>query len=366
MMNTKSITAMLIIILVLGAGLGYVAYSHYRTSAAPPTEVSTTSGTVSFTVALTDPPTVPAGTTALYLNYSKVELITNSFPYYASFSGKVDLLSLINTSRIIAVVNIPKNVTVNQIRLDVSSATITVNGSNYTVFVPSRVLKIPITNATSGALVDLMPHVVVAYSGQSEKFILTPVALAIPFSAKGAVGQEVSMSKGVVSELERVHTNITVVSSSLTFSDNETTFSITLKNEGSENAVIYAITLEGPWSMTLNVPPHISPLSSASQQIQINMPIFFFVNGTGLVPFSAPHLRGSYQLMSELNGSIANAYILQPGATATFTFHGVITPVLATKFSQLIVLLPVSGQSYGLKVISSPLSFINYSLTAGS
>jgi len=359
-MNTKSITAMLIVI-ILVIGVGYVAYSYYRTSVAPPTS---TSGKVSFTVALTDPPTVPAGTTALYLNYSKVELITNSSPYYANFSGKVDLLSLINTSRIIAVVNIPKNVTVNQIRLDVSSVTITVNGSNYSVFVPSRVLKIPITNATSGALVDLMPHVVVAYSGHSERFILTPVALAIPFSAEGAVGQEVPMPKSVVNELGRVHTNITVVSSSLTFNDNETTFNITLKNEGSENAVIYAITLEGPWSMTLNALPH--PLSSASQQIQVNMPIFFFVNGTSLVPFSAPHLRSSYQLMNALNGSIANAYVLQPGTTVTFTFHGVITPVLAAKFSQLIVLLPVSGQAYGLKVISSPPSFINYSLTAGS
>ncbi|MFP3225283.1 MAG: DUF4382 domain-containing protein, partial [Nitrososphaeria archaeon] len=212
-MNRNLVITISVIAILVVAGIAYELYPYYTKQTTP---VSTTAS-VTFPIALTDPPSVPTGTSALWLNYTAVELITNSSPLFANYTGSVNLMELVNTSQIIAEFTVPKNVVVNQIRLFVSSAKIVINGTSYPVFLPSGVLKIPVTNATSGALVDLQPHIVIAYVGQTPEYILTPVATAIPYSVSAKVGQKVALPSQVVEKLRSTLSNLTVVSSSLTF-----------------------------------------------------------------------------------------------------------------------------------------------------
>jgi len=274
-MNTKSLLAFLIVGLIVLGGLGYFMLS-LQPAKAPSSSTTTSTSTSThvsfspFVVALTDPPSVPAGTSALFLNYSRVELITNSSPYFANESGSVDLLSLLNVSKIIATFSLPKNVSVNQIRLFVSSVTIEINGSKYSVFVPSSVLKIPmanvsLVNGTIGALIDLRPHVVVTYAGQSLRFILTPVVFVMPFTAKEMnvsqrmnVGQVFAIPKHLSEELERESANLTLEAVSLYSRGNETVFYISLKNAGNEPVAVYAFSVQTLWNVTLRSVLHFS------------------------------------------------------------------------------------------------------------
>ena len=91
-----AITVGVITILVV-AGLAYGPYPLYIKQTTP---VSTSLTTVAFPVALTDSPSVPPGTSAFWLNYTAVELITNSSPLFANYTGSVNLMSLINTSKL--------------------------------------------------------------------------------------------------------------------------------------------------------------------------------------------------------------------------------------------------------------------------
>src|SRR5512137_1256359 len=79
-----------------------------------------------FLVMLTDPPTVPTGTTQLNLTYSGISLHvtyldgTNSWiPVQAM--GKVNLLSLLNMSQTIASIVLPTGSIVDKIRFGISS-----------------------------------------------------------------------------------------------------------------------------------------------------------------------------------------------------------------------------------------------------
>jgi len=63
---------------------------------------------------------------------------------YANTSGSVDLLTLQNLSVVLAQVSVPANDTVNEVRLYVANASIAVNGTKYSLMLPSGILKIPV------------------------------------------------------------------------------------------------------------------------------------------------------------------------------------------------------------------------------
>src|SRR5579884_2145922 len=93
------------------------------------------SGTLS--VMLTDPPTVPQGTTDLYMTYNKVgvhvaEAGNNSGWKVFSQSGTIDLMQTINVSQTIAIGSLPAGGKFNALGFNVSSVVVTYNGKNYT------------------------------------------------------------------------------------------------------------------------------------------------------------------------------------------------------------------------------------------
>jgi len=406
--NAKSSLALLIVGLIVIGGLGYFMLSIQPKS--PPstsTSVSTTSASTraslsSFAVALTDPPSVPAGTSALILNYSRVELITNSSPYFANVSGSVNLLSLVNVSKVIATFSLPKSVSVNQIRLFVSSVVIEINGSKYSVFLPSSVLKIPLANVslvngTIGALVDLRPHVVTTFVGQSQRFILTPVVFAMPFTAKEMnvsqkmnVGQVFVIPKHFSKELEREIANLSVESVSLYSKGNETVFRISLKNMGKEPVTVYAISVQTTWNATFRsalnfslneFPNYFSMKWNLEKSVNVSFPVLFFVNGTKLVAFPTPRhvipfvsnftplnawngndFRNSFNFTPSNGNVFRNAFnscVIYPGERVTFEYEGVLVLGQGKNFSLILTVPP--NEVFSFRVLSMPPYYGNYS-----
>ena len=407
-MNKNLVITIGIIAILVVAGLAYMLYPQYIKQTTP---VSTSSTTIAFPVALTDPPSVPPGTSALWLNYTAVELITNSSPLFANYTGSVNLMNLINTSKVIAEFNVSKNIMVNQIRLFISSAKIVINGTAYPVFLPSGVLKIPIRNATSGALVDLQPHIVTAYAGQTPEYILTPVATAIPYNVSAKVGQTVTLPSQVVKKLRDTISNLTVVSSSLNFKGNTTSFSITIKNNGDTPVVVYAIQVFGEWQTQVSIALNLSAFDGAGKGFASafvkgapvgfngtfisHAPIVFFVYNNSLEPFpNAPfnphalHFFGAtsmapFNFSSDItiNSSIINntppmwhgnfGIIIEPGQKVTLNYSGVITPLshgLHLKnhaFAGIkIDTTPLNGVQYEIRLMSVPPTNSTYNISA--
>jgi len=395
-MNVKSLLALLIVgIIILGGVVGYfmLTLQPAKTPSSTSTSVSTSSTSTrafmsSFAVALTDPPSVPAGTSALFLNYSRVELITNSSSYFANVNGSVNLLSLVNVSKIIATFSLPKYVNVNQIRLFVSSVTIEINGSKYSVFVPSSVLKIPLANVslvngTIGALIDLRPHVVVTYAGQSLRFILTPVVFAMPFSAKEVnvsqrmnVGQVFAIPKHLLEELESESANLSLEAVSLYSQGNETVFYISLKNVGNEPVTVYGFSVQTLWNVTLRSVLDFSLNKSQNyfsvkwnvhKSVEVSFPVLFFVNGTQLVAFPSPrHVIPFGSIFAPSNMSFKlglSSFVIYPGQRVTFEYEGVLALVNGKNVS--IILTVPHNVVFSFRVLSMPPYFENYSFTTG-
>jgi len=310
-MNARTLIAVLAVAAAIAAVGGALAYWHAAappapTAPAPTTTSSTAPTTVAYAVALTDPPVVPSGTSAVLVSYSGVAVHAEGYGWIsnASARGTVDLLALQNLSVVIAQVSVPANATVNEVRLYVANASILVNGTRYPLMLPSGVLKIPIVNASRaarGALVDLQPHVTVAYVGDQPVFIMAPAAVAVPLNYTAPPGTVHHIPKELREELRRSAANVTVTSAAIRVAGNETIISVTVRNDGSEPVQVLGIGVDGNWS--LSVPPIVIRTSGFGATIQVSgatarMHMAFFANGTQLVPAleAAPHLKAKWFL----------------------------------------------------------------------
>ncbi len=186
-MNTKIFAIAIAAIIIVG-GAGYT-YPYLST-------VARGSGYSTYTVMLTDPPSVPSGTQAVNINLYAVEVHINNGSWLSStLNQQINLLQLVNVTKVIAEFKIPDNSTVTQIRLYISNATIVINGSTHVLFVPSDVIKITVTNSTgmTGTLVDLHTHIVETHAFRSIRYILTPVVSAKPFNKQTGHGLNASL-----------------------------------------------------------------------------------------------------------------------------------------------------------------------------
>jgi len=225
-----------------------------------------------FLVLLTDPPTVPAGTTQLNVTYSSITIqvkyangTSASVPVIAS--GTVNLLSLVNVSQTIGSTNIPAGSTVSSLKFVISSASATVNGQTFPVTILSSQLVVPIkggqviNQTRSAALLDLSPTLVEvdatnSTGGAVSYYVLVPSATAIVKSGASQgqekVGTKTQLDQNDKTDLDSaqktVMANVTITAATLHTAGNKTTFSVTLKNQGTSNATIFGLTLHGNFS----------------------------------------------------------------------------------------------------------------------
>ena len=97
-----------------------------------------------------DPPNAPAGTTHIYVDYSDIEAHTTtqnsgSVWFTVAKTGMIDLFSVLNVGLTLGSAEVPSGI-FDQARFDITNATITFGGINYTASVPLNQIMVPLSN----------------------------------------------------------------------------------------------------------------------------------------------------------------------------------------------------------------------------
>ncbi len=401
------IAALTVIIVAIAVLSSYhVSPSSQGPSSGAPGQTTTTT-TSSYSqqtpVFLTDPPVVPAGTTALIITYSSLAVHTEGTSgsgwVSASGSGTINLLNLVNTSELIGTANITANSTINMISFNVTSAKITINGTTSNVTLPNPKVTAHIVgrtkvNASSGLLLDLSPTIATIYTANSTIFVMVPSVRAVVVGsqsthASSSIGAREPLNASDRKELEDVRPNISIVSSSMSITGNLTSVSVTVKDNSNSSVTLRHVTIFGNYSVTVQVPAsglnatenttvHIEDNGSVSES-GVALNLTGSVTGDsnagdyghagsgnqssfGLDMFSeaegidVQHLhvfnflinQNSTLSLPSLNTEAegqASGYNLTAGSTATFTFSGRLS------FGKgRITIIPTSGSQYRLLV----------------
>lgn len=213
------------------------------------------------TLQLTDPPQVPNGTHSLNITYSSVQLHVLGGGWVSSnASGTVDLLGILNLTKTLGRVVVPKNSTIDLLRFSITNASIRVNNSPYPVVVPNRQILVHLKGAVNSAstlLTDLSPTVVVIITNSSVPiFLLAPSVRAVIVAGTNksaeAVGSISRINITAERELDELRPNITIKSAALSTINNVTNISITVKNNANMSVVLRHVLVFGNESMAVN------------------------------------------------------------------------------------------------------------------
>lgn len=262
MQNNKILWYGIIAVLIIAVAGAALSMSYGRT-------VNVLPGSLNVPLSLTDPPHVPAGTTALQINYSSVEVHLSSASNASGWltsnaAGTVNLISLVNVSQAIGNVSIPANATVNMVRFDISSASITVNGTLYNVTVPSSKVTAHVEGSlkgTSGILLDLSPTVAMIFTQNSTIFVMVPSLRAVVVSQANTtvkVGERRNLNRNESGALEAATPVIGISNASISVDANTTSLSITVKNNANQSVLLKHILVFGNESATITARAHRS------------------------------------------------------------------------------------------------------------
>ncbi len=353
------LVAIVVIAVVLVSNQMFLMTSTQTTAAAP------------FLVMLTDPPTVPAGTTVLNLTYSDFSLqvtLSNGTSEWlpVNASGTVNLFSLVNVSQTIASTTIPNDSAVDQIEFTLASVDAVVNGTTYIVTPLSSTLVVSVANSEvnqtlSGVLIDFNPTLVEIQATDANGtivyyFVLVPSATATIVSSLSKeqikVGTIVELGKNdkekLVHVVEEFSNNLTIVSATLSVNGNVTSLNVTLMNQGSVAFKVFGLTLHGELNATRTWEKTNAEGQMIREVIVQNIApdtIPFEINGSSLIP-----CFGIEQDYGEL---AISPLILQPGQNVTLSFSGVITlqPEKVDKNHPPIIVTPMVGDNYTLRLV---------------
>src|SRR3989449_8559532 len=204
-------------------------------------------GTLS--VLLTDPPHVPVGVTKVYISYSNLQVHVSEAGNKSGWTllksgGSIELLSTVNVGQTISSVKIAAG-EYNLLRFNISSAQVTYNGKNYTAFVPTSALTVPIVggievNASkpSATIVNIQPTVYNIGSESNPEVMIRQWAKAFPVPSSQVTpedeheGTRLSLiGKAWWTDVqERYTSNAQITSAALT----PTSLSVTVKNTGNQ------------------------------------------------------------------------------------------------------------------------------------
>lgn len=224
-------------------------------------------GTFYIPISITDPPQVPVGTQALYVNYSALNLLLNTTngPVWVNVnsSGRLNLMSIINTSQIIGEIGIKPNSSVYAAKFIITSANIEIDNVTYNVELTSGNLIANVENSgrlnsSSGLLLDLYQIVVPTRTQNATKFIMLPSLRFIAYkNPELYVGSNIDLHnphyiimykryplRGNYNIMfENQTTTIRIVNSSVNQKDNVTSIYLKILNENGANTTILGVML---------------------------------------------------------------------------------------------------------------------------
>jgi hypothetical protein len=322
-----------------------------------------------FAVLLTDPPTVPAGTTQLNLTYTDV-LLHVIYPNNTDewlpvgASGTVNLFSLVNMTKTIASTIIPVNSTVDKVQFTISNVTAVINTQTYNVTSLSDTFVVKVANGAvnktlSGVLIDFNPTLVqIQASDENDTtvyyYVLVPSANAMIVnditSEHVKVGTIIRIGENNRVRLVRVKEdfskNMTIVSAMLTVNGNATGLSVTLKNEGDVTFRVFGLTLHGEFNTTQNWAVRTFGGGWHEMYRVRSHPetIPFKLNGASLIPLYGKDWG---------HGNPFSSVTIQPGETLTLNFSGVIALYTGWRHDQnpLFTVTPIVDGNYTLRLM---------------
>ncbi|MDE1851314.1 MAG: DUF4382 domain-containing protein [Candidatus Micrarchaeota archaeon] len=257
-------------ILVAVIVIGIAAYSLYR-----PVQAT---GLV--TLQLTDPPHVPDGTSSLVINYSSVQVHFEGSGWTSlSASGSMNLMSLVNFSRIMATLNAPLNSTIDNVRFNITGASITIGNATYPVTLPSRQVNVSVhaetrSNATTNLLMDMSPTVATVVTNTSTVFVMVPSLRAVIVygntssraNATASVGKTEALNHTVRRALDDARPNITITGAEIVSSGNSTRISVTVKDNSNSSVQLKHVLVFGNESISAML--NFSAMARAQQNTQ--------------------------------------------------------------------------------------------------
>ncbi len=337
-----------------------------------------------FAVMLTDPPTVPAGTTQLNLTYNSVMLhviYPNGTVAWlpVTASGTVNLFSLVNMTQTIASTIIPVNSTVDKVQFTIANVTAEVNAKVYNVTALSDTFVVKVANGAvnqtlSGVLIDFNPTLVQIQASDANGatvyyYVLVPSANAMIVNnvdpGRLKIGTIVKIGENNRVTLEHVKEdfkkNVTIVSATLTVKGNTTALSVTLQNQGNVTFRIFGLTLNGQFNVTRSSSNRQNPRDEDGMD-GVNVhpdTIPFKVSGTSLVP-----VFGTDQEHDDDDRGFSSV-TLQPGESVTLSFSGVIA-INAGRHDQnpVFSLTPIVDGNYTLRLMGEGFQTFKVKATA--
>jgi DNA-binding transcriptional ArsR family regulator len=207
---------------------------------------------------LTDPPEVPNGTQALNVTYSSIQAHVagggNESGWISGIgSGSLILMRLINTSQVIGTGNIPANASVDKVRFSITSAIIVINGTSYSVTVPSGQLTASVTgsskvNSNSSILMDISPVVAAIYTENSTVFVMVPSLKAIVVGERDMpfhFGERRALAKEDIEMLNRTTPNVGIISANMSVTGNVTSLFVKVKNNANRTIFLNHVMVRG-------------------------------------------------------------------------------------------------------------------------
>ena len=348
---------------------------------------SQTSAAASFLVMLTDPPTVPAGTTILDLTYSNVSLRV-TYPNGTSewlpvnASGTVNLFSLVNMSQTIASTTIPIGSVVDKIQFTIVDVDAKVNGNMYNVTVLSSTLVVSVADSQvnqtlSGVLIDFNPTLVQIQATDANGtlvyyYVLVPSATATIVGdlhkEQIKVGTIVELGQNnrakIVRVVEKFSKNMTIVSALLSVNGNLTTLSVTIKNEGNFTFRVFGLTLHGEFNATRTWKKEKN--EEIVERIHPDT-IPFKVNGSSLIPLFGDRDDDDDNGHGDKHEDMElSSLTLQPGQNITLIYSGVIAlqPKNDIMKHPAMVITPIVGGNYTVRLMGEGFQTINATATS--
>jgi hypothetical protein len=349
------------------------------------TPVVPTAEKATFAVLLTDPPTVPAGTTQLNLTYTDV-LLHVIYPngtdewLPVGASGTVNLFLLVNMTETIASTTIPINSTVDKVQFTIANVTAVINAQTYNVTSLSDTFVVKVANGAvnktlSGVLIDFNPTLVqIQASDENDTtvyyYVLVPSANAMIVnditSEHVKVGTIIQIGDNnrvqLVHVKEDFSNNLTIVSATLTVNGNATGLSVTLENEGDVTFRVFGLTLHGEFNTTQSW--DVKALGhgmNRENRVRIHPEtIPFKLYGTSLIP-----LYGTARGYDE-SGNPFSSVTIEPGETLTLSFSGVIALYTGWNHNQnpLFTITPIVDGDYTIRLMGE--GFQTFTLKATS
>ena len=355
---------------------------------ANPIILDQTSAAASFVVMLTDPPTVPAGTTILDLTYSNVSLHV-TYPNGAALwlpvnaSGTVNLFSLVNMSQTIASTTIPSGSVVDKIQFTIADVDAVVNGVMYNVTALSNTRVVSVKNSKvnqtlSGVLIDFNPTLVQIQATDANGtlvyyYVLVPSATATIIGDLSKeqikVGTIVELGENNRAKLVRVveefSKNVTIVSASLSVNGNVTTLSVTIKNDGNFTFRVFGLTLHGEFNATRTWEKEEDDDMDHEIIEKIHpKTIPFKLNGSSLIPLFGD--RDDHEHRDKHEDMELSSLILQPGQNVTLSFSGVIAlqPEKDIMKHPAMVVTPIVGGNCTIRLMGEGFQTFNVTTTS--